>query len=424
MLLQYLRFNSPVMPYLLSYLAQHGSGRWSHRELGQPSEVEVGPDCYLLFSIRYYKELASFHRTMVQLREAGPVPPLIVGGTLVASLDAEELRAAYPEIVYLVVGKGEEVLLNLVEHRPPAGVYQAEAHPRIRPYQLDIERFRDLGSAMVTFRQSCRWRRCRFCHHEGSVYERSQRWTGASDLVRLLEHGVDRFLVYDNDLDLRHFCEVLHGVRERVGDVEAVFGTLGTRILRAAEVPRTIEQLEAVRSRWPRLRINELNFGVEFDEQEVLDLYDKGIRLRDIDTTLDGLLDAFPDIGIGVYLLAGLPRVTQRQIDASAEFDQRFGPRLARHGPEQIRLSNFLLSPHVDVYRDAEQFQIRIGEPYGVNDFRHVDGLPDIRTQYLRFEAFDDDLGRYATRRETFRKYHHPLYRNLAYQDLLKPEHQ
>ena len=69
--------------------------------------------------------------------------------------------------------------------------------------------------------------------------------------------------------------------------------------------------------------------------------------------------------------------------------------------------SYFLLSEGLDIQKREDEFKIiELDSHYTVQDFfRYSIEIPPIRTNYIDFLSWDDDLNKYASRDETFLKY-------------------
>ena len=107
-----------------------------------------------------------------------------------------------------------------------------------------------------------------------------------------------------------------------------------------------------------------------------------------------------------VSLLFGLPRVRDHHIRSILEFERRHFLALTLRGGEKALLACFFrLSPFIGVHRRQEEFGVVPGEPYHVNDLQGVDGLPEIRTRYLRFLSWDEDQRGYLTRAQVLAKH-------------------
>jgi hypothetical protein len=313
----------------------------------------------------------------------------------------------------------------VIEEQLPRGVHDARQLGRIGPYRFDLSLFPRRKMMLSLGRQGCRWRQCRFCHHLQSVYTPVPLDHVVESIVHYLRQGVDYFYLYDNEMDLREFAEVFEAVHQRVGDIDVRVGIFGSRILPVAEVDGALASLDRLLAAWTRLKLVEISLGMEFYDQEVLDWYRKGITIADIDATLHAFYRRLPlNTCVRIYLLAGLPRVRDHHIRSILEFERRHFLGLSlRYGFACLQPSFFRLSPHVSVYRNLDEFGIMLGDWYHINDFRGVDGLPNIRTRYRRFQCWDEDSGRYLSRGEVMEKHQVGLYRHcLTAMDVLKPE--
>jgi radical SAM superfamily enzyme YgiQ (UPF0313 family) len=157
-------------------------------------------------------------------------------------------------------------------------------------------------------------------------------------------------------------------------------------------------RLAATLELWEENPVKTVCWGIEFFDQEILDLYKKGIQCDDIITVLS--LFKSLDIQNVAYILLGLPRVRNKHIKNLLQFKKNFSYLI-----QCFRPSFFRLSSETPIWMDPLTYGIRIKTAYRANDLSPKKILPVIETKYYRFESRDEDDRCWKDRQEVFEKY-------------------
>jgi radical SAM superfamily enzyme YgiQ (UPF0313 family) len=389
--------------YLLSYLKTHSKLKFTSEIITDKNlaQIDNSPENYILLSATSIQPLHTFHQFVQVLRKTlGEIKcKIIVGGSVFYILNHDDIFNFYPEVTHICVGKGEEVLKDILEKDLPSGVYHAEKFNKVNRYTLHPD-YPVKDVVMLTFRDSrCSWGKCLFCHHQTRcVYPNKNAQDVADEVMYYIDQrGYRHFYFFDNHMEpetLAQFLEILYqkGYHKK-GPTFYVFGI---------RVDGNIKGLHPILKKWPKGTIVGIAWGVEFYDQEILDRYRKGITTEQIDAALK----FFPQFGTfnDVYLLHGLPSVTNENIKRQEEFIKSTYDYVERYMTSYFLLSNALI-----IKKHEETFKMKeLDYNFTIQDF-FIYGLdiPPIRTQYIDFTSWDDDLQKQATRDETFQKYLH-----------------
>jgi hypothetical protein len=396
-------FEQDTVKYLLSYLDSYSIAKYETVSLNGAglAAIDNTAENYLLCSATAIDDLPLLLRLLHSLRKGYDRLKLqvVCGGALYSMLDTCEMLQTFAEITHICVGKGEEFLLHLIEKQLPAGIYNARDFPNIRPYVVSAK-YRLNKTVLLTFQDNrCSWGRCLFCHHQARHLRPIQ---SPRDVAMEVDYyvntcGYENFFFYDNHLNpdyLSNFLELLYewGFHRKT----IRFYLFGIR------ADMDLEALKPILERWNPSPVVGGAWGVEFYDQEILNLYRKNIRLAQIDHALQ----FFSNYGIvnDLYLLLGLPGVRNRHIDNLQRFVDTVHAQVGI-----FRTSLFLLSDSLQIFPKLDQFGIRLKEAYTLRDaFRHhpeQNAVPMVKTAFLDFDSWDEDDQRYVSRDRTLEKY-------------------
>ena len=371
---------------LCSYLAAKRPGEYTFGTLpASRSELEQAlrdPDTVLCLSICSTGDCRladSFFRTVrASGIEPAGFPKFILGGSAFAVVDAADFAREFPEISYIVVGDGEEALVDALEGRPDGPVLQAAAYPvpEVVELQPTLPWHAERPIPLARGKSYCSWNLCRFCHHTppagsgplsvGEICDRMKRYHR--------DHGWRYFYLYDNYLEpedleyLLRYCE-----REQV---PAVLDVFGMRLVRPVlELRDVLPAIPLVRS---------IGWGLELYHQPELKRFRKGIHVRYVEPILRMAHEA--GVRSTAYVLFGLPNCDPEAYDDTLRFLERSsGPGLP---VGEIMMSWFLYSPGLAAKIGGKQFGVEPGTRYMLNEyFGNQSEFPSVGTSFHRFDT-------------------------------------
>ncbi len=397
-------FGDEIIYYLLSYFKKYSHINFKTKivSFNALGEIENSPEAYLLISVTTLRDFYALHRLVNLLRTTFRKIKfnIILGGSANDFINEKDVLERYPEISHICVGRGEEILKTIVEKKLPRGIYYAGDFDVIKPYVVN-KRYRLRGNILLTFNDlRCYWNRCLFCHNVSrSVYPAKS----PQEIVNNVEYyvnecGYKNFIFFDNSMDtmlLKEFLEILY--QKGYAKYKLNFEIFGLR------TNSKIEALRGILDKWYPVPISKGSWGIEFYEQDVLNRYQKGIVLSDIDKSI-GFFHRYK-IKNYLYILFGLPLVTDKQIKSLGSFMKRTQDKIIEY-----RIGFFLLTKFLRIYEQKEKFGIKEGRYYTLRDYMPEYNLSAIKTKYLSFTSWDEDRQEYISRDETLRKYF-PLFK-------------
>lgn len=341
-----------------------------------------------------------------RLKERLPGVIIILGGVHATALP-EQIIDTFPQFDFVVIGEGEETLLELLaslkrglDPRTVLGIAYRDncktmVTPR-RPPIKDLDRlpfpawdlvpdliehyhpaphiFRRLPSTTISTSRGC-FGQCTFC--DRSVFGTRCRGFSAEYLVRMLEYliklyglkdiwiGDDLFVMYRSRL--RKVCQLL--IEKKLDLTWACCARVGML---------TPEVLALMK----KAGCYEVAFGIESGDQRMLDLLKKNILLDDVRRDLSWTKQA----GIrttGTFMI-GVPNETRDTMEASIRFAKEIDL-------DMLQLSFFTPFPGSELSRDIEKFGTLDRDYSKMNVFGNIVFVPhgltreDLITYYKRF---------------------------------------
>ncbi len=392
-------FSDEIIYYLLSYLIKYSRINFESKIVFSNTLVQIGnsPENYLLISVTTLRDFYNLNEVIKLLRSTFRKIKfnIILGGSANNFVNNNDILEYYPEISHICVGKGEEVLKTVIEKKLRRGIYYAKDFDSNKPSVVN-KKYRLKNSVFLTFNDlRCSWNKCLFCHQiSKSVYPVKSPHELASNVEYYInECGYKNFFFFDNSLNLvllKEFLEILY--QKGYAKHKLNFELFGLR------ANSQIEVLKGILDRWQPAPIWTGSWGVEFYEQTVLDRYKKGVELLNIDESLD-FFHRYK-IKNNVYLLFGLPLVTDKQLKSLELFMKKYQDKI-----NEYRINFFLLTKSLRIYAQRSEFGIKEGRYYTLRDYLPQYNLPAIKTTYLDFTSWDEDSQKYISRDETLKKY-------------------
>lgn len=326
--------------------------------------------------------------------------PILLGGAMMAHLEAEELLMGFPWLDFVFSGEAEVSLNEFLtawpngELEPIAGLThrigtQACCHGQ--PAQLDLATLPDPDFSdydldgylapepvlpIITSR-GCYWGKCTFCSHAlpygGGVRVRKPDDVIAEMKRQMERYGVGNFLFVDEAISPRMLRHLSEGILSSGSDVH--FGAEGIRVEEAFNV-ELLQTAYKSGLRW-------IYIGIESSIQRLLDLIEKGIKIE----AIERLIETCRVIGIVPQLsfIVGLPTTTPEEIQQEIKFMQHYA----------VDSSTFVLLYGSPIYARPDLFGIRIEEretlyvtPQGLVHsprfhFSVTDGLSPIEADWI-----------------------------------------
>jgi radical SAM superfamily enzyme YgiQ (UPF0313 family) len=362
------------------------------------SDVTNNEETYVVFSLCDTKDFIPFNNFIYDIRENMSEIKfnIVVGGTFIEYIDLDDFKEVYYEVTHICVGKGEAFFKKLILDGLEQGTYYAEDFGKIPHYQYNNKLLKYAGMAFITFNDNrCSWNKCAFCHHnpKKNVRKINSVEQVVEDIHKYkLENNINTIYIYDNETTIDNLVPFLELLRKKDYYRELKFEIFGMR------VSNSYDELDKILNQWNYNPFKEIAWGVEFFDDEILDLYKKGITTIQIVNSLK----FFHNIGTRnvAYILLGMPLVRNSNIKNLLTLQEKYDCFI-----DEYRASFFRLSNKIDVYRNQEKYQIIPGDHYTIGDLLDIDELPEIKTAYMKFDSFDSDDNRWKSRTEILEKY-------------------
>ena len=297
--------------------------------------------------------------------------PIVLGGTFFNRQANAEWALRNGEADFVVVGEGEEALAGLLAGglNPdglPGVFYRKEGQPLGTPpaFAADLDRlgspdfsdmdlrayFSPLPVLPVLTSRGCYWRRCAFCVHyqsAGLTYRRRSVARVVEELRRHVERGVRHFAIIDEMLAPDHFAQLAQAI------IDA-----GLKIFYYAYAKPVRQFDRELLARIHQSGCRYVLWGLESGSQRVLDLMDKGTRIKDVEDVLETAHAA--GIRNHVYVMPGFPTETAAELQETLDL-------LARHKQALAAVHHglFMLEKDSPVYDHPEKFSITRSWPAG-----------------------------------------------------------
>lgn len=394
-------FENKILKYLFSYLKEYSSVDFELvclKNTLDVAKIENNEANYIFFSnfllddiilMNSFIEVFRFSFKKIRFN-------IVCGGGAHYCIDNQELRGYYPEIGHVCVGKGENFLVELIEGHLGKGIYFAKQFGRLKRYRVHRD-FKLNSPVLITFADNrCDWGKCFFCHQQA---DHVMPIASAQELADDIDYytkdcGYTEYIFYDNNLRPDRLQQLLTILYDRgYKDIPIDFDIFGMR------VDSGIEILEDILIKWGEMPISQAQWGVEFYNQDILDLYNKNITLAQIDKSID----FFYKFGINNNLnfLLGLPLISSKNIEHLYNYIMDISPKVA-----VFLTAFFVLSRGVKLFDKQDQFGIRVKNNYTLQDYYFFEeNIKPIKTIFVDFDSFDPDTGQYLNRAEVYKKY-------------------
>lgn len=389
--------------YILSYVKTYSETKFETILFTLDElEIENSSENYIFFSYLNHNNFLLLLDLVKCLREKFREVKIniVMGGISIRYIDVHQLMQEFPEVKYVLMDYGEELSKMLIEGKLKPGIYDENDSHKINKYRLDKEYYNYLDCHLLVFNggSNCS-NECKFCQKNKRFLREKNTTEDVFKEVRdLYNLGHKKFFIYDNYLDNEKFINLLKMCLDHnIYDVK--FSSIG------GHVSEDFKSLySGVIKEWQdrtgtSFPLKNIGIGVEFYSQEVLDLYNKGTTLYQINKTINDL----NELGLyySVYIMHSLPGVSQKSFLEHKRWVEDHSPEL-----KSVGLNYFKISYYSRMWNELDKFKIKLLDKYTVSDyFKPTVIKPIIDTHHYNFLAWDDEYGRYITREESYQKY-------------------
>jgi hypothetical protein len=290
---------------------------------------------------------------------------LIVCGSIFHFIDINSFASVFENIDYLFFGSGE--ILYTILTNPQKRVYtsfdisfdfdyyQQYSSDGIMSYYSD----KYGETALISFSYNrCAWGRCNFCGVLTKMKNESA--FNIEKIIKKIRNlyfksNISSFYILDNFTTPNQMKKLLIGVSDLDNIKFQFFG------IRAFEFE--YNDIVEIINKMGYNPIKKVNIGVEFYSQRVLDIHNKGITLRSIDSTIDFFYNIQTEIVANIIL--GLPKTKKSDIKQTKDWIEKNQEKYS------VGLNIFHLSDDTEIINNPSKFDIIVGEHFKLYD--HVD---------------------------------------------------
>jgi len=343
---------------------------------------------YLLFSIRTTKEYQKLFGYIDLMRNLYSFKfKIIIGGGAVDTIDLSELLQFFPEINFIVIGRGEEVFKEIITNNLLPGIYYDNDFKNIEYYVSNKIFLNNKNEIIISFDgNDCAWDRCDFCQLSNNEKYKNSIETILNKIIYYTSNNIKRFFIIDNYLNINKFIKLLNLLLDNnISNIE--FEISGIHIQ---------SNIKLLKPFINKFKFINMGFGVEFLDDEILKLYNKGITVSQIENSINICYDL--GINYSTFLLFGLPLVKQINIDNFYKNLEKLDSKIFNY-----RISYFNLNEKIKMFNNLEKFKVRLLDKKCI-EYNNL----KIKTCNFNFESFNDDYNCYFDEQSTINLY--PLY--------------
>lgn len=378
--------------YMLSYYLKHNPNVDisinEFTDFKQFRDIENSPNSFVLLSAPFFELWWPIDNIIENLRIGNPYKKynLLLGGGSILQYFPESILQFYPEIDHIKYGRGEVFLEKILN----GGKEELNKYPqvinadneKINSYEINpffIQKYQKSGLIYLSYNgYKCFWNKCEFCCHvlpDGMINDSNQVYKQIKFYRE--KHNIKKFFIVDNYLIWKNFFNTLDLLlADGLNDIEFE--------LHGAHINSNYKKITEYIPKFGSNFISDVGWGIEFLDDEILELYNKG-------TTVDKIMEhgkILNDIGVDLkaYTLLGLPMVGQKHIDNMWENLQKYDIYV-----KYYRNSFFTLDSFLNVYKDPEKFGIEIHSPTKLNI--QFESRYPIMTKIYGFKTLNPDTG-------------------------------
>lgn len=392
------KFNAGLYNILSYYISNNPDKKISiHEQLHLDDFYNIINDenSYVLISISFFSEFWKLDEIMKILRKLQVKKyNLVVGGSAIVHFYYDELIKYYPELDFVVEGKGELILEGILNKKLQPGFHKDNL-TKIPTYLLSdffVKKLPNTSIPIAFTGTNCVWDKCDFCHH----HDKDGHNNTPDEIFNLIKYYYTKynkrdFFITDNYLILQNFYKLLDMlISEGMNDVQ--FDGIGMHI--QANYKRLGDYVDKF-SRpifGPRM-----GWGIEFLDDEVLAMYHKG-------TTVDKIFEHakfMNDINMPfhAFMLLGLPNLSNKNIQNGLDNLIKYYDMFKTCG-----LSHFALDSNMRMFNEPEKWNIQILSRIPLN--LQFDSVYPIKTRVHNYKVFDLDNKEWISREKYLDKFY------------------
>lgn len=373
---------------------------------------------YILFSFYDYEDIINLMKLNDLKLQNRIRSKIIVGGPQFDFIkDIYSFEKILSEIDYFVIGKGEEALYNILKNKPNKKIhYDNEYETDYKFYYNETPVINTTEHGKVGIvnlsHNICFWNRCKFCGIVESY--RKGFYLSISNIIpkirKSYENGIKTFYFYDNAITLSHLKKLLTKLSD-LKDIQFIFFGI--------KANKNFTELNDILKNFNTNPIFRVSIGLEFYSQEILDIYDKGVDLENINTTVDFFYNIGTEVGLSI--LFSLPLVEHKHVDF---FENWIKDNI--HKTSELGTSVLRLRDNVKIFENPHIFGIKILGNYTYYDYIDdsliynddiKDKLKKIELSEVDFLYKNEEYDRIFTRDEIYNIYYKNKLEKYTYLD-------
>jgi radical SAM superfamily enzyme YgiQ (UPF0313 family) len=378
------RSQNPIY-YILSYLKQYSKLKFETITISIENikDIKKSQNDFFLFSFSSIKKYINLLDIINELRGNNIHINIVIGGTAIGFFDHKNLMKLFPEIKYVVIGVGEDLIKQILEGKIKPGIYDERQSGIIYSYYLEEEYYDKINeNCFLLMMEGNRCpNKCAFCQ-KSLVIKRKKRNENflLFEIKKLYSKGIKYYYIYDNYLNHNKFKQLLFlCIKEGLHDIK--FTSTGAHVsVDYLKVYKDIKEVWEQETGY-KFPLESIGLGVEFYSQKILDLYNKNSYLWQIDRAID----QFNELGIyfSAYIINGLPGVTEKDFFQHKEWLEKRCNDIPKIGFNYFRLSS-----KTEVFKNKEKFNLEIKDRLTTKDYFYPTRIDPI----IDTEFFDYDL--------------------------------
>jgi len=367
-------------------------------DLDDFKNIENNEDTFILLSIPFFESISSIDAIMQSLKEElkdikYKKYNIVLGGAANHQISSEDIHKFYPEIDFIVWGRGEVVLEKILNKEiTTKGAYDGNKYDFKQTIMLDFfsKKIDKVSIPIMIDGLRCPWNKCKFCLH--STMDKTN--MKADEVFRLIkryyiEQGRKKFYICDNWLNMGKAYK-LFDMLFAEGMTDVSFEFFGVHI--SSNYKRLGEYINKFNDGF----ITASSWGVEYLDDEILELYQKGI-------TVDKILEhakIITEFGMSLdaYMILGLPHIEKKHINNMYENLLKYDKYVNFYS-----YSTFTLDENIDVFKNNEDFGVKI-KNRSTLDYQYDSKYP-LRTTIFDYEVYDFENEKYMTPTENVERF-------------------